>query len=306
MSVESMIPLSKGGTHICECSSVCHMWAIYFQRGFDALFSSRENWYGCLCSVGMVVVVTFPWVCVLASVADILAPLLGVALGTGACLRIQHCRMDILASHLAFQSLCFVCLSSGPARSLVSLPLHTSFFSPTLRLLLLFFPCSCFFFSNWPILGTVFYPLLLEVVLKKPCPFLFFLYCLKAIKNWMCVLLLRTRIWRVCLKAELNTMSLICMHRKKRREQITCVTFSLWRVSKITQIPWGTCFPQGIFRGHSWEMAGNKWSETEIKLRGFAWDFLWSSATSHTATFLSWGCCPLTVRGNYEMKICKG
>lgn len=53
-------------------------------------------------------------------------------------------------------------------------------------------------------------------------------------------------------------------------------------------------------------MAGNKGSETEIRLRGFAWDFLWSSATSHTATFLSWGCCSLTVRGKDVMKIWKG
>lgn len=171
------------------------------------------------------------------------------------------------------------------------------------------YPCFSlllFLFYNCPILGTVFYPLLLEVVLKRPWHFLFFLYCLKAIKSWKCVLLLRTRTWSVCLKAVLNTMSLICMHGKKRREQITCVTFNLWRVSRITPDPWGICFPQGLCKGHSWEMAVNKWSETEFRLRGFAWDFLWSSATSHTATFLSWGCCPLTVRGKYMIKIWKG
>lgn len=101
-------------------------------------------------------------------------------------------------------------------------------------------------------------------------------------------------------------MSLICVHGKKRKEQIPCVTFHLWRVSRITPTPWCMCFPQGIFKRHSWEMAGNKWSETEIRSRGFVWDFLWSSATSHIATFLFWGSCPLTVGGNNVMKIWKG
>lgn len=169
------------------------------------------------------------------------------------------------------------------------------------------FSLLLFLFYKWPILGTLFCPLLLEVVLKKPCPSLFFLYCLKAIKKWMCVLLFEDkRIWSVCLKVLLNTMSLICMHEKKRREQITSVTFNLWRVSRITPIPWGRRFPQGVCKGHGWKMAGNKWSETEFRWRGFAWDFLWSSATSHTATFLSWVCCPLTVTGNSVKKIWKG
>lgn len=162
----------------------------------------------------MVVLVAFLWVCVLALAADILAPLSGP--------RHWHMSQDtalqsgcsgLLGAPVSLLCVPFIRPSKKSSQTCVAHQLvlpWPSFVTPVFFLLL-------FLFYNWPILGTVFYPLLMEVVLKKPCPFLFFLYCPTAMKNWMCVLLLRTGIWSVCLKVcWTQCLSSACMERKEK------------------------------------------------------------------------------------------
>ena len=174
-------------------------------------------------------VVTFPSVCVLekllALVTHVPAPLLWVAPGTGGPSRDAALQCAHFGLSLGFPAHLFNVCAFCQAQPVVRLLLHTRLFSPALCLLLLVFLLLLFLFCNWSILGTAFYPLLLKVVLKKPCPSFFFLYCLKEIK--VCATFEDKNMKCLYLKIMLNTMSLICMCGKKRSEQITCVTLNL-------------------------------------------------------------------------------
>jgi len=145
-----------------------------------------------------VVVMAFPSVCVLekllALVTDVPDPLLWVTPGTvgpsqGAA---RHCGRSGLS--LGFPAHQFNVCSFRQAQPLVRLLLHSRLFLPVLHWLLLAVSCSRSFLITGPFWG----PLLLEAVLRKTCPFLFFLYYLKEIKKQRCVLLLWTRIWSAC------------------------------------------------------------------------------------------------------------
>lgn len=167
-------------------------------------------------------------------------------------LGMQHCSAARFVLFLGFPAHLFNVCAFRQAQPLVRLLLHAGLFSPALCLLLLLFSCSCSFFITDPFLGTAFYPLLLEVVLKKTLSFpVFSLLPQRNKEIKVCATFEGKNMKRLCLKMMLNTMSLICMCGKKRSEQTTCVTFNLCRVSRITLILQGMFFPQGIFEGHS-------------------------------------------------------
>lgn len=68
----------------------------------------------------------------------------------------------------------------------------------------------------------------------------------------------------------------------------------------------GMFLPQGIFKGHSWEMVINEEVINRNQLECFYLGLLVKSAASHAARFLSWWCCLLAPRGYYEIKIWTG
>lgn len=143
-----MVPLSKRGRQICE--SLCVTGEQFLFRGALMPFSAPE-------SSGIAVSAVWTWWCwwLLRECVCWLGLQTSWLLsferpqhrGPSQDTALQSGRFGL---SLAFQSLCFVCLSSGPARSLVRLLLHTSLFSPALRLLLLVFPSSRFFFITGP------------------------------------------------------------------------------------------------------------------------------------------------------------